>query len=436
MGRQQSSRPLRLGKPRSGGLRPWQTKLYGPTPRRPKPRVAYKEPESGEWRYLTGEDLEEANAIFEKVERWLDAGVSLSRGRQPEQSSERHDVATLGNRLLERMEDDGVRRRTLEDWARIVRCHIVPVMGARSVVEWDGDDCQRVLREARNRGLAPASVQDIGTVMVALVREAHRRPRWLPVEEDPMEGVSYRAKARHQGQTASFVPPPERPTTPAVRSLCASLWWRGRRQDRWWYSLMGLVAGFTGLRWSELVGLRPSDYDDSRRTLIIATSIEQPDQGMQVRERTKNDKVREVPVTGTIHRWLTRRCGEVLEQSKGGGLWPTGGRDGLLFPGPDEGPWRRSTWRRGVFLPAARSAGWEMIGDKETASGLMRGGKARLPWRNLRHHAATWLHHEAGLPWEEVSHILGHHNVAFTISTYIRRGADTEDAVRSRLERF
>lgn len=435
MTKDQANRPLRLGKLRGGTLRPWQTKLYGPTAKRPKPRVVFKDLQTGEWRYLTGDDLDEANAIFEKAERWLDAGVVLTPDKEPTAEG-RRDLAALGQRLLARMEDDGVRRRTLQDWDRIIRCHIAPVIGARSVVEWDGDDCQKVLRRSRKAGLAPVSVQDIGSVMVALVREAHRKPRWLPLEENPMEGVRYRAKARHQGQVASFIPLNDRPATPGVRDLCAALYWRGRRQGRWWYSLMGLIAGFAGLRWSELAGLRPCDYDATRRLLIVGSSIEQPDHGPQVRERTKSDKIREVPVTGTAHRWLERRCAEVTALPPGTGGWAGGGPQGLLFPGPDGGPWRRSTWRRGVFIPAARAAGWEMVNESMSASGLMRGGKPRLPWRNLRHHAATWLHHEAGLPWEEVSHILGHHNVAFTIATYVRRGADTENEVRARLSRF
>lgn len=124
-----------------------------------------------------------------------------------------------------------------------------------------------------------------------------------------------------------------------------------------------------------------------------------------------------------------------MAQPAGAEGWAGGGPEGLLFPGPAGGPWSRTTWRKGVFIPAARAAGWEMVNETETARGLVRGGKARMPWRNLRHHAATW-HHDAGLPWEEVSHILGHHNVAFTIATYVRRGADTENEVRARLAKF
>ncbi|HUP69628.1 MAG TPA: hypothetical protein VM142_07400, partial [Acidimicrobiales bacterium] len=165
MTKDQSNRPLRLGKLRGGGMRPWQTKLYGPTPARPRPRVVYKDLETGEWRYLSGEDMEEANAIFDKAERWLDAGVTLTAEKQ-ETAGAKRDIAALGKRLLTRMEDDGVRRRTLQDWER-------------------------------------------------------------------MATVRYRAKARHQGQVASFVPLNDRPTTPAVRDLCAALYWRGRRQDRW-----------------------------------------------------------------------------------------------------------------------------------------------------------------------------------------------------------
>ena len=43
---------------------------------------------------------------------------------------------------------------------------------------------------------------------------------------------------------------------------------------------------------------------------------------------------------------------------------------------------------------------------------------------------------EGGPAWEEVSHILGHHSVAFTLAIYVRRGVDSEADIRSRLDRF
>lgn len=376
------------------------------------------------------------NETFVKVKRWLGATLAARTPTPKAGRNERQDVAQLGQRLLDRMRDDGLRRRTLEDYERIIRCHVVPVIGDVSIVEWDPEHSRNVLRRARQAGRAPATIQDIGAVMVAMIREAHRRPRWLAPDENPMEDVRFRARARHQGQATVFIPPSERPSTPEVRLLCAALYWRGHSRGRPWYLLMGLLAGFGGLRWSELIGLRPRDYDATRRKIVVATSIEQPDSGVLVRETTKNNKVREVPITGTIHRRFVQHCDHVAASDVGEGVWPLGGEDGLLFPGAAGAPWDRSVWRRGVFIPSARAAGWEMVGDAPTSTGLLRGGRPRLPWRNLRHHAATWLHHEAGLPWEEVSHILGHHNVAFTMATYVRRGSDSEDEVRSRLDRL
>lgn len=377
---------------------------------------------------------DQAKQIRVTVKHWLDG----ARGGRPPISKagnhERPDLAQLGQRLLDRMRDDGVRRRTLEDYDRILRCHVVPVIGEVPVAEWDEEHCRSVLRRARQSGKAPATIQDIGAVMVAMVREAHRRPRWLTLDENPMGDVRFRARARHQGQAAVFVPPSQRPSTAQVRALTASLYWRGRRRGRPWYLIMGLIAGFAGLRWSELIGLRPCDYDVTGRKLLVATSIEQPDAGDLLRAGTKNGRSREVPVTGTLHRLLVKHCDRVAADDVGDGVWPLGGEDGLLFPGPGGAPWDRSVWRRAVFIPCARAAGWEMVGDAPTPTGLMRGGRPRLPFRNLRHHAASFLHDQAGLRWEDVSDALGHHCVAFTLATYVRRSSDWENEVRSRLD--
>lgn len=82
-----------------------------------------------------------------------------------------------------------------------------------------------------------------------------------------------------------------------------------------------------------------------------------------------NGKIRKVPVTGTIHRLLVRHRDGIAVSEVGGGVWPLGGEDGLLFPGPDGAPWDRSVWRRAVFIPSARTAGWEMVGDALTPTG-------------------------------------------------------------------
>jgi integrase len=428
-----SSRPLRVGKPRDAGQRSWHVKLYGPNASKSSHRIRYKDPHSGEWKILTARDMGEANAIFDHVERWLDAGAAPPGDSE---TDERHDVAALARRLLDRMQSDGARRRTIEEWRGILERHILPAIGDVIVLEWDDEHCREVLRRSRSKGLSPLTVQDHGAVLVALVTEAHRRPRWLSRDENPMEGVRYRAKSRLQGESTVYVPPELRPETIAVERLCAELQTLGQRHQRPWYHLMGLIAGYGGLRWSELIALRPRDYRGDDRKLIVATSIEQAARTI-TRERTKNNKVRDVPVTATMHTLLETRIGEVESGSgRSGGEWPAHGPDALLFPGPRGEPWSRSTWRRSVFTPAARLAGWTMRGDRPTPTGLMRGGTPTLPWRNLRHHAATWLHHNAGLSWEEVSHILGHHSVAFTLATYVRRGAESDAEVRRLLDRF
>ncbi|MBI2169373.1 MAG: tyrosine-type recombinase/integrase [Actinobacteria bacterium] len=437
--RKRPRKPLRVGKVRKGGRRGWQARLQAPSGEK-RYRVRFKNPATGEWRELHAVDRDEANEVFENVEAWLDAGApgAAEPGieREEDFGEGPQDIEALARRLLRRMHEDRLAIRTLDNAERTLRVHILPVIGSTAVLAWDSEDCRRVLRRARQSGLAPATVQDVGKFLTALVREAHTKPRWLPLTNNPMEGVPYRARSRHQGQAAVYIPASERPTTEHVRALCFELWRRGRRVGRPWYLTMGLIAGFSGLRWSELIGLRPLDYDPDARILVVTRAIAQADSGDFVVKPPKNEKEREVPVPGSTHRRLVKRIGDVLAAPPGDGPWPVGGPEGLLFLGPNAMPWTRSTWRRGPYTHAARGAAWEMVGDTPTASGLQRGGSPRLPWRNLRHHAATWLHHEVGLEWEDISHILGHHSVAFTLDTYVRRGVDADERRRERLDRY
>jgi integrase len=144
---------------------------------------------------------------------------------------------------------------------------------------------------------------------------------------------------------------------------------------------------------------------------------------------TKNHKRRRVYLPMSLAPAMQRRVAEVEALGVPGAL---------LFPGP-AGPTRpflESNFRSTIFIPAARAAGWEMIGDEQTARGLMRGGRPAIPYANLRHHAAMWMRKRAGYDWEDISHYLGHHSVTFTRSVYLRRRSDADKRNRKAMMRL
>jgi integrase len=111
------------------------------------------------------------------------------------------------------------------------------------------------------------------------------------------------------------------------------------------------------------------------------------------------------------------------------------GPNALLFPGPKgpTQPWTESEFRN-VFLKAATHAGWEMVGPFVRSDRRACPGKAAIPYRNLRHHAAVWMREVARFDWADVSRALGHASVAFTHARYVRPGADADERNRRSLD--
>lgn len=155
----------------------------------------------------------------------------------------------------------------------------------------------------------------------------------------------------------------------------------------------------SGVRWGELIALRPSDLDfDGSRVIRVERAVEQSRTGA----RTQVDRDRQRHATtfpASLADPLRELCDRVERHS---------GNDALLFPSTNGGYTNRRTFQR--TLPrAAREAGWPMKRDTSSI------------WHvhDLRHVAACWLLFDVKLDPAAVSTLLGHTNAAFTLSRYV-----------------
>lgn len=155
----------------------------------------------------------------------------------------------------------------------------------------------------------------------------------------------------------------------------------------------------SGVRWGELIALRPSDLDfDGSRAIRVERAVEQSRTGLALKS-TKNRQRRATTFPGSLADPLRELCDRVERQS---------GNDALLFPSATGGYANRRTFQR-TFARAALEAGWPM---KRNTSSI---------WHvhDLRHVAACWLLFDVKLDPAAVSTLLGHANAAFTLSRYV-----------------
>ncbi len=171
------------------------------------------------------------------------------------------------------------------------------------------------------------------------------------------------------------------------------------------YRALVLLAGYCGLRWGELVGLRKHRVDLGARTVAVVEQITEIDG----QHRAGAPKSEAGNRTVTMPRFVADALKEHL------GTWAEEGAKGLVFPAPEGGLLRRSNFRRRVWLPAI-----EAIGVKG------------LRFHDLRHSAAT-LAAAAGATTKELMARIGHSSYEAAIR-YQHVVAERDAAIADALE--
>lgn len=371
------------------------TRLYAPSPGESRHRVVASDV-TGQRMFFKFDSEADARAKARELEAYLGSATPV-RGS----AEELRTVGALAARYMVHLEGRSTRYRERQD--NLLRKWILPVIGDALVSDWTPADSDAVLNRAR-LSLAPATIQNIGSTMRSLVTFAHKN-RWLPRDLDPMWLVSYSIKAEFQGQAIGFVPRESLPTDDECSALFDAL----ARQERHEWALAMRLKHRSGLRWGELIALRPSDIElTPNRVVRVQRSVEESASGMAMKQ-TKNEHKR----ASTFPASLVTDLGEHVERVR-----QRSGDEALLFPGPSGLPMERRRFLR-IWVRAAKTAGWEL---KSSTS-------ARWHPHDLRHVAACWMLFDVRLDPALVCVLLGHANPSFTLSRYVGVRGDAQDQV-------
>jgi integrase len=113
------------------------------------------------------------------------------------------------------------------------------------------------------------------------------------------------------------------------------------------YQALVSTAGFAGLRWGELAGLRRSRVDLLHRTITVAEQLTEVDGTLAFGLPKTEAGNRTVVVPRFLVEILERHLTEYSDR----------GPEGLVFPAAEGGPMRRSNFRRRIWEPATRKTG-------------------------------------------------------------------------------
>ena len=182
------------------------------------------------------------------------------------------------------------------------------------------------------------------------------------------------------------------------------------------YRVLVLTAIETGLRWGELIALRPRHVDFLRRCLTVEETIVEVSkrhsptgERMIVKPYPKDDEARTIRISPALVEALAARIEAI-------GL----GRDDLLFPSvekPGGSPISRNTFRTRVWLPALGRA----------ALGF------HVRMHDLRHAHASWLL-AGGADLKTVMDRMGHSQIQ-TTQKYLHSLPDADDSALAAFQR-
>jgi integrase len=338
----------------------------------------------GDRHIATFERKKDAEAFLASVKVDVGRGVHTAPSKSV-------TVAEAGALWLKIGESNGLERTTLDSYRQHVDLHIIPFLGAIKLSALTTAAIRNFEDILRARGRTSVMAKRVLTSLGSMLADAQERGL---VAQNVVRSLRSgrrgkdRAERRQNGKLRVGV---DIPTRDEIRAIVEHL--EGR-----WRPLL-LTAIFTGLRASELRGLRWADLDLKRGELHVR---QRADRYSAIGKPKSHSGERTVPlapmVANTLREWRLK-C-------------PRGALD-LVFPNGNGNVENHQNILNRGFFPAQIAAGVVTKGSKPKYTGL----------HALRHWFASWCINRRAdggleLPLKLVQERLGHATVVLTSDRY------------------
>ena len=294
---------------------------------------------------------------------------------------------------------------TQDDYKRKADRHIIPALGTVYLVKLTPMQVQRWVNRlsdghGEQKGLSPKSVKNIHGILHSALKQAVSSGllKTNPADNTKLPSV----------KKPELKPLMDENVNAFLRAI------RGHRHEN-----LFLVALFTGMRQSELLGLQWRDVDFESARVIVRRQL-QREKGKggayYFVDETKSGKDRIVPLAPSVVKVLRNQQRQQAEwQLQAGEIWSN--EYGLIFT--DEAG--RHLTHRSVYHFF-----------KKVVTEI---GCPEVRFHDLRHSCAI-LELQAGVPVKAVQEQLGHYSSAFTMDVYAAVSETMMDDTRRRVEKI
>jgi integrase len=359
----------------------------------------------GKRRLRTFETKQEADSFHVGATGELRAGTHVP-------DSQSITVAEAGRLWLKRCEADGLEQSTVDYYQQHLDRHIIPVIGAVKLSRLTMPMLTTFQDKLGELGRSPTMVRKVRISLGALLADAQRRglvgQNVVHALPRSLRGKETRAAARQRGRLKVGV---DIPSLDEIRAIIAAASDGGDSGGR---RPLLLTAIFTGLRISELRGLRWDDVDLKRSELHVR---QRADRYNAIGRPKSVAGERGIPLppmlVSTLRKWKLACPNSEL---------------GLAFPAADGGVESYVNITRHALVPTLLAAGvTASVKDELGKPAKDDDGKpiiaAKYGWHSLRHFYASWCINrkvDGGLelPPKMVQQRMGHASIAITMDVY------------------
>ncbi len=289
--------------------------------------------------------------------------------------------------------------RHRDEQIRYCNLYVVPIIGHVACRQLTRADFQAIMDRAPTRSVAQHIRRCLTGLVAAGLEEGH-----LLVRQDLLRGVRWSGDNPVEA-TDRAVTRAEIPSVEAVHALARTT---AEQTGVWWRELQILLVAYSGMRWGEHVALTADQLDAGQRRIHIERQVIETRSALKEtlpKSRRRRTTMYPASTPGSID--LAAMVERRLEEL---------GDGGLVFPAPRGGWARRSNYGRWTWDPAATAVDWP------------RAGRAwAWTFHSLRHVFATWALHEARIPIEDLSRLLGHSSTRVTQDIYVHMRDDMYD---------
>jgi integrase len=319
-------------------------------------------------------------------------------------------VAKAADLWITSGEGAGLERSTVDQRKSHVEHHIKPLIGNTLLSKHTVPTIRDFEDKLRQEGRSPAMVKKVLTSLGSIFSDANERGLATrnPVRDirSGRKGRDRRAEKRSKGKLEVGV---DIPTRDEIIALLATL------EGNWRPILLTVI--FTGMRSSELRGLRWQDVDFKRNEITVRQRV---DQYRKVGKPKSEAGIRTIPIPPDVTNELRE-----LKLKQGKGIE-------FVFANPDGDTRSHSNVVRKGLHPAMIRAGLTIDTGKKDDRGkaILQAKYSGL--HALRHFYASWLINRKedggiGLPPKMVQERLGHSSITMTYDVYGHLFARTDD---------